>query len=238
LPVPFLFGLPAPPQTERVTADRPRDRAERTIARMTAHYRDPALEPANRPFALLYLRTTEGMRDANAAGEFSDPPLWADRVIPAFAAYYLDAYAAWKRADGGEVAPAWRIAFETAPGSVTCTQQIFLGINAHVRNDLAFLIETIGDGYTYPDHRHVDDVLAIRTRPVVYPEIERELCPGLMAETMPETADRDIVAWRRTAWTNAQRLRTAPGPAARDAVAAEIRAVAEAEAITILNWRT
>jgi hypothetical protein len=35
---------------------------------MTAHYHDPGLEPQNRPFALLYLRTTEGMRDANAAG--------------------------------------------------------------------------------------------------------------------------------------------------------------------------
>ena len=37
----------------------------RTIAQMTAHYRDPTLESQNRPFALLYLRTTEGMRDAN-----------------------------------------------------------------------------------------------------------------------------------------------------------------------------
>ena len=34
------------------------------IAQMTAHYQDPALEPQNKPFALLYLRTTEGMRDA------------------------------------------------------------------------------------------------------------------------------------------------------------------------------
>jgi len=44
-----------------------------TIEQMTAHYQDPGLEAQNKPFALLYLRTTEGMRDANNAGEFSDP---------------------------------------------------------------------------------------------------------------------------------------------------------------------
>jgi RimJ/RimL family protein N-acetyltransferase len=61
---------------------------------MTAHYQDPALEPQNKPFALLYLRTTEAMRDANTAGEFSDPVFWDTVVIPTFANYYLDAYAA------------------------------------------------------------------------------------------------------------------------------------------------
>ena len=79
---------------------------DHTIAQMTAHYQDPALEPQNKPFALLYLRTTEGMRDANNAGEFSDPQFWDERVIPTFAGYYLDAYAAWKRGDTREVDPA------------------------------------------------------------------------------------------------------------------------------------
>ena len=36
--------------------------SDHTIAQMTTHYRDPALEPQNKPFALLYLRTTEGTR--------------------------------------------------------------------------------------------------------------------------------------------------------------------------------
>ena len=56
--------------------------ADHTIAQMTAHYEDPALEVQNKPFALLYLRTTEGIRDANLAGEFSDPEFWDTRVIP------------------------------------------------------------------------------------------------------------------------------------------------------------
>jgi hypothetical protein len=209
---------------------------DHTIAQMTAHYQDPALEPQNRPFALLYLRTTEGMRDANNAGEFSDPVFWDTEVIPTFANYYLDAYAAWKHGDQRQVDPAWRIAFRADPGKLNCTQLLYLGINAHVNNDLAFMIEEMGARYTYPDHKNVDDVLAFRTRPVVYPEIQRDLCPGLFTEVVPATADRDIFAWRQLAWDNAQRLLSAPTPKARDAIAKEIRKHARDKAREIIRW--
>src|SRR5215217_6214304 len=172
-----LAGLAALSPGSPAWADHDTDH---TIAQMTAQYQDPALEPQNKPFALLYLRTTEGMGDANDAGEFSDPAFWDTRVIPTFATYYLDAYAAWKRGDTAEVDPAWRIAFRANPEKLTCTQLLYLGINAHVNNDLAFMIEDMGARYTYPDHKHVDDVLAFRTRPVVYPEIQRELCQGCL----------------------------------------------------------
>ena len=207
-----------------------------TIAQMTAHYQDPGLEAQNKPFALLYLRTTEGMRDANNAGEFSDPRFWDTRVIPTFATYYLDAYAAWKRGDTAEVDPAWRIAFRADPQRRNCTQLLYLGINAHVNNDLAFMIEEMGARYTFPDHKHVDDVLADRTRPVVYPEIQRELCPGLFSETVPPGADADIFAWRQLAWDNAQRLLAAPTDKARDRIARQIRRHAKDKAHEILNW--
>ncbi len=207
-----------------------------TIAQMTAHYTDPGLEFQNKPFALLYLRTTEGMRDANAEGEFSDPAFWDAEVIPTFAEYYLDAYAAWERGDHSDVDQAWRIAFRADPGRLTCTQLLYLGINAHVNNDLAFMIEDMGARYLYPDHLHVDDVLAFRTRPVVYPEIQRDLCPGLFTETIPASADRDIVAWRRLAWENGQRLLNAPTEKARDAVAKQIRRHARDKAREILRW--
>jgi hypothetical protein len=210
--------------------------ADHTIEQMTAHYQDPALEPQNRPFALLYLRTTEGMRDANNAGEFSDPAFWDTEVIPTFASYYLDAYAAWKRGDAGEVDPAWRIAFRANPDKLTCTQLLYLGINAHVNNDLAFVIEELGPRYTYPDHKHVDDVLAFRTRPVVYPEIQRELCPELFSETVPPGADADIFAWRQLAWDNAQRLLAAPTAKARQRIARGIRQHAKDKAHEILHW--
>ena len=209
---------------------------DHTIEQMTAHYQDLGLEPQNKPFALLYLRTTEGMRDANNAGEFSDPRFWDTRVIPTFATYYLDAYAAWKRGDTGAVDPAWRIAFRANSGKLTCTQLLYLGINAHVNNDLAFMIEEMGPRYTYPDHKHVDDVLAFRTRPVVYPEIQRELCPDLFSETVPPGADADIFAWRQLAWDNAQRLQAAPTPKDRDRIAKDIRRHAKDKAREILHW--
>jgi Family of unknown function (DUF5995) len=207
-----------------------------TIAQMTAHYQDPALEVQNRPFALLYLRTTEGMRDANNAGEFSDPVFWDTEVIPTFANYYLDAYAAWKRGDQRQVDPAWRIAFRADPDKLTCSQLLYLGINAHVNNDLAFMIEDMGARYTYPDHKHVDDVLAYRTRPVVYPEIQRELCPGLFSEVVPAGADADIFVWRQLAWDSAQRLLAAPTAKARDRIASQIRRHAKDKAHEILRW--
>ncbi|MDG4827480.1 DUF5995 family protein [Asanoa sp. WMMD1127] len=207
-----------------------------TIEQMTAHYRDPGLEVQNRPFALLYLRTTEGMRDANAAGEFSAPEFWDREVIPTFAAYYLDAYAAWERHRLHDVPPAWRIAFRTKPERLTCTQMIYLGISAHINNDLAFMIEEMGPGYTYADHKHVDDVLVFRTRPVVYPEIQRDLCPGLFGETVPPTADVDIFAWRELAWRNGQALLAAPDERARDAIARQIRDHARDQARAILRW--
>jgi hypothetical protein len=219
-----------------VTLDWAGHNTARTIAQMTAHYQDPALEVQNRPFALLYLRTTEGMGDANNAGEFSDPSFWNTRVIPTFAAYYLDAYAAWKRDDLCDVDWAWRIAFRADQGRLTCTQLISLGINAHVNNDLAFMIEELAPRYTYPDHKHVDDVLALRTRPVVYPEIQRELCPGLLSEVVPATVDRDIFAWRQLAWDNTQRLLSAPTAKTRDKVAREIRQHAQDKAGEILHW--
>jgi hypothetical protein len=228
LAVLLVVGLVSPARADHNT--------EHTVAQMTAHYQDPGLEFQNKPFALLYLRTTEGMRDANAEGEFSDRAFWDQEVIPTFAEYYLDAYAAWKRGDNRDVDPAWRIAFQAKPDHLTCTQLIYLGINAHVNNDLAFMIEEMGGRYLYPDHKHVDDVLAFRTRPVVYPEIQRDLCPDLFTETIPVTADRDIFAWRQLAWENALRLQNAPTEKARDAVAKEIRRHAKDKAHEILRW--
>ena len=228
LAVVAALSLAAPAWADHTTAH--------TIEQMTAHYQDPALEVQNKPFALLYLRTTEGIRDANHAGEFSDPQFWDTEVIPTFASYYLDAYAAWKRGDQRQVDPAWRIAFRADPGKLNCTQLLYLGINAHVNNDLAFMIEEMGPRYAYPDHKHVDDVLAFRTRPVVYPEIQRELCPGLFSEVVPPGADADIFAWRQLAWDNAQRLLAAPTAKARDRIARQIRRHAKDKAHEILHW--
>ena len=227
-----LAGLAALAAVSPARADH--DTAH-TIEQMTAHYLDPALETQNKPFALLYLRTTEAMHNANNVGEFSDRVFWDTVVIPTFANYYLDAYAAWKRGDTQDVDVAWRIAFRTEPERLNCSQMLWLGINAHVNNDLAFMIEQVGPRYLYLDHLHVDDVLA-RTGPVSYPEIQRDLCPGLFSETIPPTADLNIVAWRQLAWDNARRLVSAPTPQARAVIADAIRQHAQEKAREIIRW--
>jgi hypothetical protein len=76
----------------------------------------------------------------------------------------------------------------------------------------------------------------LRARPVVYPEIQRDLCPGLFSETVPPGADADIFAWRQLAWDNAQRLMAAPTDKARDAIARDIRRHAKDKAREILHW--
>jgi hypothetical protein len=70
----------------------------------------------------------------------------------------------------------------------------------------------------------------------LYPEIQRDLCPGLSNEVVPPTADRDIFAWRQLAWDNAQRLLSAPTAKARDKVAREIHQHAQDKAREILHW--
>src|SRR3954454_20595976 len=95
VPVLAVVGVGSPARADHNTAH--------TIAQMTAHYQDPSLEIQNKPFALLYLRTTEGMRDANNEGEFSDPDFWDLEVIPTFANYYLNAYRMWKYGDRNDV---------------------------------------------------------------------------------------------------------------------------------------
>ena len=79
-------------------------------------------------------------------------------------------------------------------------------------------------------------MLAFRTRPTVYPEIQRELCPGLFSETVPAGADADIFAWRQLAWDNAQQLLNAPTAKAREQIAKEIRKHARDQAREIIRW--
>jgi hypothetical protein len=58
----------------------------------------------------------------------------------------------------------------------------------------------------------------------------------LFSETVPATADLDIFAWRELAWSNAERLRAAPTPQAREVVADAIRQHAQDKAREILRW--
>ena len=175
----------------------------------------------NAAFALLYLRTTEGIRDAIRAGEFSDRPLW-NQVTTAFGRYYLDALRAWRRGDRRHAPQAWRMAFRAAEREqVSTLGDLVLGINAHINRDLAFVYFRLG-AKNREDHLFVDTVLA-RTRPTAYPEIMAKLDPTLAGQAPNDPAlSLDVFAWRELAWTNAARLAAARNAAARRSIAAGI----------------
>ena len=175
----------------------------------------------NAPFALLYWRTTEGIRDALRAGAFSDRRLW-NQVTTAFGRYYLDALAAWRRGERGRTPAAWRIAFGAAARErVSTLGDLFLGINAHVNRDLAFVYFR-HRVKSHADHLQVNTVLA-GVRSVAFPQIIARLDPALAGQRSGDPAlSLDIFAWRERAWTNARRLARARAGAARRAVAAAI----------------
>jgi len=173
------------------------------------------------PFAHLYERTTEGIRAALQSGAFSDRPLW-NQVTTAFGRYYLDAAAAWREGHRSRVPRAWRIAFTAARDRrVVTLGDVFLGINAHVNRDLAYVYARFGVR-SHEDHLVVNEVLT-SVQSSVLPELIARYDPTLPAQRSDDPVlSLDIVAWRERAWRNAKRLRTAPSRSARQRVVARI----------------
>ena len=124
-----------------------------------------------RHFHATYLRTTRAVRDALAAGRFSDPD-WVERWDIAFADLYLDAL----RADsaGAAVPGPWAIAFRSAreQPAAPALRHVLLGMNAHINYDLpqALLAVISGAEFADPallrrrraDHQRIDEVLSQR----------------------------------------------------------------------------
>ena len=185
-------------------------------------------------FATTYLELTKEIRhfiDTDAA-KFQDLNyLYTEDAL--FADFYFNTFQAWQ--NGGEVAPAWRIAFEQAAhGQITGAQEMLLGINAHVQNDMPFVIAALGvrtpDGTSRkPDHDLVNEVLNRGYEPVV--EAIRERYDPLISVTNSSLIPADNIAglemvrgWRELVWRNAERLLLAKTEAAREQVANQIEA--------------
>lgn len=206
-----------------------RDRClTRLLGRMERNYERLGCDH-NSAFSLLYWRTTEGIRDATWSGEFSDRRFW-NQLTFAFGAYYLNAFKAWRNGRTSRTPEAWRIAFKAAGNErVSSAGDIWLGINAHVNRDLAFVYYQLGLD-NYADHLHVNTVLA-RAQLVVFPELIATLDPAVANQTPSDpTLTLDVFAWRERAWDNAQRLEAAPNAKARGRIAARIERNAVARA--------
>jgi hypothetical protein len=195
----------------------------------------------NAPFALMYLRVTEGVSTApgdERGGDAVRPevrfrdPAYLNHLDAVFATLYFDAIDAWRLGDREAVPEAWRIAFEAAAERrVSGLGDILLGMNAHISRDLPFALERSGlrtaDGRSgKADFDRVNSLLGDVQEPMLR-EQSRRFDPGIADTTLPAL---DIGApsfaelmtrWRTEAFANGRRLIEAP-PSERDAVAAEI----------------
>jgi hypothetical protein len=167
-----------------------------------------------------------------------DPDLLADRRYlysedGLFANFY---FRVLRTADsGGAVPEAWRIAFDVAgEGEVNAAQDMLLGINAHVQNDMPFVLASLGLRTPKGESRKADhdasNAVLEQAYQRVVDEVERRYDP-MMGATNPDAVPVDDAAglelvrsWRERVWRNAERLVNAAGEVERRQVAREIEA--------------
>jgi hypothetical protein len=188
------------------------------------------------PFALMYLRVTEGVGNTGA-GRFRDPD-YLNHLDAIFATLYFDAFDAWIA--GRDVPEAWAVAFASADARRTSTLgDLLLGMNAHISRDLPFALERAG--LTTPSGRsarsdfdRVNALLGDVSAPMLREQSER-FDPGVERATLPVLdLDADGLAlllarWRTEAWGNARRLVAARG-AEHSRIAAAIEQAAAGRA--------
>lgn len=135
-------------------------------------------------FATLYGVVSAEMRHRVARGEFLDPA-WVHRYAVAFANYYRDALEAYDSGRTSQVPRAWRLCFDAAAaGNGLVLQDLLLGVNAHVNNDLPFALHRVtiepDREQRRRDHNAVNEVLAAVTERATA-RIAALYAPGLVA---------------------------------------------------------
>jgi hypothetical protein len=183
-------------------------------------------------FATTYLKLTGQLQRSLRA----DPHLFRyPRYLYIEDALFANVYFRSVRARnlGRPVPEAWRIAFDTAAsGDANGAQDMLLGINAHVQNDMPFVLAALGqrapDGTSRkPDHDVMNRVLSAGYERVVA-AVKRRYDPLLDATNSPATPLDDaaglemVKGWREDVWRNAERLLNASSDAERAQVASQI----------------
>ena len=197
----------------------------------------------NNVFSLTYIRVTEDIRNAVAEGFYPDEG-WLNRQDAQFARTYFLAYDNYLAGRTELVPPSWRIAFDAGrDGSVEGIGNLLLSMNAHVNRDFPFILFHAGltdpQGASYKEqHDSYNARLRALYRPMI-DELSARFDDSIDDYDVPGTTVDDealfdvLVAWRETAWQNAQRLAAATSDAERQQVAASIEdyAVGQAELI-------
>jgi uncharacterized protein DUF5995 len=138
------------------------------------------------------------------------------------------------RVAGRAVPPAWQIAFDTAArGDANAGQDMLLGINAHVQNDMPFVLAALGlrtpaGESRKPDHDRANEMLD-RGYEAVVKEIAERFDPLLFTTNadwnpIDDVAGLEVVrGWREGVWRNAERLLAATSDEERREVAHQIQ---------------
>jgi Family of unknown function (DUF5995) len=185
-------------------------------------------------FATTYLMLTkqifEDVKTGFVEKNFLDPKyLYTEDAL--FASVYFRTARAYRR--GEEVAKAWQIAFDTAERDDTgAVQDMLLGINAHVQNDMPFVLAHLGlrerDGTSRkPDHDVANGALN-RGYEEVVEEVKLRF-DELIGLSNPAALPADdllglelVRAWRENVWRNAEKLLNAKGKQEQRQVAKQI----------------
>ena len=173
-------------------------------------------------FVTVYTLMSQEMKRRIERGAFRDNE-WVRRYTIAFANLYCAAHDDF---DSGRAVPkAWMIAFETARGGdALVTQDLLLGINAHINHDLALALDEVSiepdRAARLADHSTVNEVLQALTDEVgrrVSDLYARGLagvdaCAGTLDEAV---SNFSMAVARAGAWESAVALANARGDVER-----------------------
>jgi Family of unknown function (DUF5995) len=185
-------------------------------------------------FATTYLELTKELRRVlRARPDFLRYPKYLYVEDALFANVYFNAIRDARR--GGPVPEAWRIAFEAAQSKdLNAAQDMLLGINAHVQNDMPFVLAALGlrtrsGASRKEDHDAINEVLDSSYEKVVRAVRDR-FDPQVGITNSESTPADDVLGlelvkgWRELVWRNAERLLNAEDDAERKEVSDQIQA--------------
>jgi len=184
-------------------------------------------------FATTYLELTKTLRRVlHERPDFLRYPRYLYVEDALFANVYFRSVRRDRR--GKPVPEAWRIAFDAARSKdLNAAQDMLLGINAHVQNDMPFVLAALGlrtrsGASRKEDHDAVNEVLDRAYANVVH--AVRDRFDPQVGTTNSDATPLDDVAglelvkgWREQVWRNAERLLNADDDAERRQVADQIK---------------
>jgi hypothetical protein len=185
-------------------------------------------------FATTYLELTKTLRSVlRERPDFLRYPRYLYVEDALFANVYFRSVRRDRR--GKPVPEAWRIAFDAARSKdLNAAQDMLLGINAHVQNDMPFVLAALGlrtrsGASRKEDHDAVNEVLD-RSYPNVVHAVRDRFDPQVGTTNSDSTPADDaaglelVKGWREQVWRNAERLLNANDDAERRQVTEQIQA--------------